>query len=135
MGEVTRPKAEAFVQQSPADSLERVGERLFAETGGQPFYLIETLKLLLERGHFTPGEDVAAVVRELGVSRLFPPSVRELVSLQLDRLSPAAFAFLVAEAVLEQDATFARLCEVAWCTSQSGRAGSQAMKSLPSPTT
>ncbi len=47
------------------------------------------------------------------MARLLPPSVREAVSIQLDRLHPAAFAFLVAGAVLEQDATFERLCLVA----------------------
>ena len=113
----------------PADILERIGLRLFAETCGQPFYLIETLKLLLAHGLFTPpssqdststGGTVAMMVKELGVARLFPPSVRELVSIQLDRLSPAAFAFLVAGAVLEQDATFERLCIVADLSEQEG---------------
>lgn len=112
-----------------ADSLKRAGQRLFAETGGQPFYLIETLKFLLERSIFTPspGGDgtnasdfAAAIVKELGVPRLFPLSVRELISLQLDRLSPAAFAFLVSGAVLEQDATFERLCLVADLTEKEG---------------
>ncbi len=46
--------------------------------------------------------------------------MRELVSIQLDRLSPAAFAFLVAGAVLEQDATFERLCRVADLSEQEG---------------
>lgn len=112
-----------------AVSLDRVGQRLFAETGGQPFYLIETLKLLLERSLFTPspggdgassGDFAAAIVKELSVPRLFPPSVRELISLQLDRLSPAAFAFLVAASVLEQDATFERLCEVSDLSEKEG---------------
>ena len=122
--EVSGPGEEPLV-----DSLDRVGQRLFAETGGQPFYLIETLKLLLERSLFTPypGGDgastadfAAAIVKELGVARLFPPSVRELISLQLDRLSPAAFAFLVAGSVLEQDATFERLCLVADLSEKEG---------------
>ena len=109
------------------DALQGVGQRLFAETGGQPFYLIETLKLLLKRDLFTSypdkggtGDFTAAITRELGMSRLFPPSVRELISLQLDRLSPVAFAFLVAGAVLEQDATFERLCHVADLSEKEG---------------
>jgi DNA-binding SARP family transcriptional activator len=110
-------------------SLSQVGQRLFAETGGQPFYLIETLKLLLERSHVTPypGGDGAstndfavAIVKEVGVAHLYPPSLRELISLQLDRLSPAAFAFLVAGSVLEQDATFERLCEVSDLSEKEG---------------
>jgi predicted ATPase/DNA-binding SARP family transcriptional activator len=114
-----------------AVSLERIGQRLFAETGGQPFYLIETLKFLLERSLVTPSpggngasaaEFAAAIVKELAAPRLFPPSVRELISLQLDRLSPAAFAFLVAGAVLEQEATFERLCLVADLSEKEGLA-------------
>ncbi|MGH7868337.1 MAG: hypothetical protein ACREP9_12115, partial [Candidatus Dormibacteraceae bacterium] len=62
----------------------------------------------------------AAMVKELGEVRLFPPSVRELISLQLDRLPPAAFAFLVAGAVLEHDAPFERLCEVADLSEKEG---------------
>ncbi len=128
-GEVNRSKVSSLVTQEPDDFLERVGQQLFAETRGQPFYLIETLKLLLTHGLFTPSSsadstksnDVMAVmVKELGMARLFPPSVRELISIQLDRLSPAAFAFLVAGAVLEQDATFERLCLVADISEQEG---------------
>ncbi|HET9918911.1 MAG TPA: AAA family ATPase [Ktedonobacteraceae bacterium] len=127
--EVTQSTASSPEAPLPVDSLERVGQRLFVETGGQPFYLIETLKLLLNRGLFTgyPGEDgpktgdfTAAIAREFRVPHLFPPSVRELISLQLDRLSPAAFAFLVAGSVLGQDATFERLCQVADLSEKEG---------------
>jgi DNA-binding SARP family transcriptional activator len=110
------------------DYLERIGHRLFAETGGQPFYLIETLKMLLANGLLTPSssadgtrtDDIMALGKENGLARLFPPSVRELISIQLDRLSPSAFAFLVAGAVLEQDATFERLCLVAALSEHEG---------------
>ncbi len=114
--EAKEVKAASLVTQAPTDVLERVGQQLFAETRGQPFYLIETLKVLLAHGLFPPSseEDVtAALVKELGITRLLPPSVRELISIQLDRLRPTAFAFLIAGAVLEQDATFERLCGVA----------------------
>ena len=117
-----RSGAGSSVMQEPADFFERVGQRLFTETGGQPFYLVETLKLLLAHGLFSPssstdhsrtGDVVTAMIKERGVARLFPPSVRELISIRLDRLSAAASDFLVAGAVLEQDATFERLCLVA----------------------
>ncbi len=127
--EANRSGVSSLVTPTSDDFLERVGQRLFAETGGQPFYLIETLKLLLAHGLFPPsssedhtgtGDIVAVMARELGMPRLFPPSVRELVSIQLDRLRPPAFAFLVAGAVLEQDATFERLCQVADLSEQEG---------------
>jgi DNA-binding SARP family transcriptional activator len=128
-GEINRSGAVNSVTKVPANFLERLGQRLFAETGGQPFYLIETLKLLLARGLFPPssgedgtraGDGMATRVKELGMAQLLPPSVRELVSIQLDQLRPAAFAFLVAGAVLEQDATFERLCLVADLSEQEG---------------
>ena len=127
--ETTRLGSSSPGEQPSVDSLAWIGQRLFTETGGQPFYLIETLKLLLERSHFTPYPDgngarisdfTAAIVKELGEARLFPPSVRELISLQLDRLNPSAFDFLVAGAVLEQDATFERLCLVAALSEKEG---------------
>ncbi len=126
-GGAKRVEVSSAGEESLADSLQRVGRRLFTETGGQPFYLIETLKFLLERSLFTPSQGgasasdfAAAIVKELGVARLFPPSVRELISLQIDRLSPATFALLVAGAVLEQDATFERLCLVADLSEKEG---------------
>ena len=110
-------------------SLERLGQRLFKETGGQPFYLIEMLKLLLERSHFAPcpgengarlGDFAATIIRELNEARPFPPSVRELVSLRLDQLSPSGIDFLAAGAVLEQEASFERLCLVADLSEKEG---------------
>src|SRR5207244_4266574 len=50
----------------------------------------------------------------------FPPSVREVIVARLDRLSPHAFALLVAGAVLGQGTTFERLCQVADLTEEDG---------------
>jgi DNA-binding SARP family transcriptional activator len=128
-GGMNKTEGTSSGEESTGDSFQRIGQRLFAETGGQPFYLIETLKFLLERSLFPPsperddtsaGDFAAAIIKELSVARLFPPSVRELISLQLDRLSKAAFAFLVALAVLEQNATFERLCQVSDLSEKEG---------------
>src|SRR6266704_4023189 len=95
--------------------LERFGQWLFTETEGQPFYLMETLKVLLERGALTsrPNEDggwtidfTAAMEHEMVVRGFFPPSVREVICARLDRLPPNAFALLAAGAVLGQGITF-----------------------------
>ena len=102
--------------------LERFGEWLFAETEGQPFYMIETLKVLLTRDVLAshPNADggwsidfTAAMEHETVVRGFFPPSVREVICTQLDRLTPNAFALLVAGTVLGQEITFERLCQVA----------------------
>lgn len=105
-----------------APNLERFGQWLFAETEGQPFYLMETLKVLLERGALTarPNEEggwtidfTAAMEHEMVVRGFFPPSVREVICARLDRLTPHAFALLAAGAVLGRGITFGHLCQVA----------------------
>ncbi len=105
-----------------AADLERFGQWLFAETEGQPFYLKETLKVLLERDVLASHRNAdggwtldftAAMEHETVVHGFFPPSVREVICAQLDRLTPNAFALLVAGTVLGQGITFERLCRVA----------------------
>jgi DNA-binding SARP family transcriptional activator/predicted ATPase len=93
---------------------------LFAETGGQPFYLLETLKALFARGAVAARRrpeggwlfDFSAVAAAGGPG-LVPPGVRELIWSQLQRLAPPAFALLVAGAVLGHGFDFPRLCQVA----------------------
>jgi DNA-binding SARP family transcriptional activator len=105
-----------------AANLERFGQWLFAETEGQPFYMIETLKVLLERGALAsrPNEEggwtidfTAAMEHEVVVRGFFPPSVREVIVARLERLPPNALTLLMAGAVLDQGITFEHLCEVA----------------------
>ncbi len=112
-----------------AADLERFGQWLFAETEGQPFYLMETLKFLLERDVLAshPNEDggwtidfTAALEHETVVHGFFPPSVREVIVARLNRLTPHASALLVAGAVLGQGITFAHLCRVADLAEQDG---------------
>ncbi len=112
-----------------AANLERFGQWLFVETEGQPFYLMETLKVLLERHVLTPqpNEDggwtidfTAALEDEAMARGFFPPSVREVICARLDRLTPNAFALLVAGAVLNHGITFTYLCQVADLTEHDG---------------
>src|SRR5712692_556371 len=112
-----------------AADLDRFGEWLFAETEGQPFYLMETLKVLLEQGVLAshPNGDggwtldfTAALEHETVVRGFFPPSVREVICARLDRLTPNAAALLVAGAVLGQGITFEHLCQVADLKEQDG---------------
>src|SRR5712692_663139 len=112
-----------------AVDLDRFGEWLFAETEGQPFYLMETLKVLLEQGVLAshPNGDggwaldfTAALEHETVVRGFFPPNVREVICARLDRLTPNAAALLVAGAVLGQGITFEHLCQVADLKEQDG---------------
>ena len=92
---------------------------LFAETQGQPFYLMETLKDLLERRVLHPklraeGQWTFAVDAEhdLGQAVRVPSSVQAVVRSRLNRLSPNAFSLLAGAAVLDQQITFERLCTI-----------------------
>src|SRR6266566_4110162 len=102
---------------SPAAELEMklsaLGDVLFAQTDGQPLYLLETLKLLRDRQWLVPRVDADGVFRlELAVEMativaqersqgaLLPPSVRALILARLALLSPAARQLVQVSAVL-----------------------------------
>jgi len=98
----------------------RFAQWVYEETRGQPYYLKETLRDLVERGVLHPrrrsdggwGFEVDAE-HDLGQAALVPSTVRAVIRARLDRLSPNASALLVAAAVLEHDLTFERLVAVA----------------------
>jgi DNA-binding SARP family transcriptional activator len=101
--------------------LERFGAWLAAETGGQPFYLVETLKALLEEGRLVirarPDEglllEVDPALRVGGELISLPNSVREVIRRRLSRLSPSASELLAAAAVLGRRSSFGVLLAVA----------------------
>ncbi len=102
---------------------------LYAQTRGQPFYLAETLKGLLEREIIVPSlqqNGTWGLVLRSGLlaqtphSELIPASVRELIRSQLGRLTPSAWALLVAGAVMGEGLTFERLCQVAQVDEETG---------------
>src|SRR5207247_6089522 len=90
-----------------------LGDVLFAQTGGQPLYLLETLKLLREREllvprlgadgtwRLEPTVDMAAAVAQ-GQSRraLLPPSVPAMIQARLAKLTRPARQLVMAGAVL-----------------------------------
>jgi DNA-binding SARP family transcriptional activator len=95
---------------------------VFAETGGQPFFVTETLKALLERGALVPrqreGGDWAldlqpGVLDEARRHAFLPQALRDLLRTRLARLSPAAGTLLTAAAVLAQGCAFELLASVA----------------------
>jgi predicted ATPase len=121
----------------PAQESERplvaLGDVLFAQTGGQPLYLLETLKMLREREWLVPRPGVdgvfrleptvemaAALAQEQSRRELLPPSVRTLIQARLAQLTPAACQLVMASAVLGNQATAARLWQVAELGMQAG---------------
>ena len=110
-----------------------LGEFLFAQTGGQPLYLLETLKLLREREWLVPrlGADgvfrleptvdlATAVAQERSRHGLLPPSVRALIQARLAQLDSPARQLVMAGAVLGTQATAPRLWQVAELGVQAG---------------
>lgn len=100
----------------PADDF---AQWLYAETHGQPFYLIQTLKDLLERHVLHPkrraeGQWTFSVDSEhdLGQAVRVPSTVHAVIRSRLNRLSPIAFNLLAGGAVLEHQITFERLCAI-----------------------
>jgi DNA-binding SARP family transcriptional activator len=94
---------------------------LYAQTGGQPLYLLETLKLLRDREWLVPqlGPDgrwrlepsqemATALAQERSRRALLPPSVRAMIRTRLAKLAPAARQLVMASAVLGS-LTLARL--------------------------
>jgi len=101
---------------------EALGQWLFAETGGRPFYLMETLKALLERGVLRSRRQVdgsrfiefeAAHFSVNTLRHFLPSGVREVIRSRLDQVTPTGFALLVAGAVLGRTFTFEQVCQVA----------------------
>ncbi len=106
----------------PSSSSEQFSRWLFNETQGQPLYISETFKALLERKVLTftvnaDGQrviDMAATVQQIMVLNNFlPASVRNVISARLTQLTPAALALLTAGAVLGHGFSFELLCQVA----------------------
>ncbi len=92
---------------------------LYDETRGQPYYLVETLKDLLERRVLHPkrraeGQWTFTVDAEhdLGQAVRVPSTVHAVIRSRLNRLSPNAFSLLAGGAVLEHYLTFERLCAI-----------------------
>ena len=104
----------------------QLGPWLLAQSDGQPFFLVELLRALVDQGFLVPldgdRESGTGATHGLplalapGVDRLphlVPVSVYDLIRSQLSGLSSTAFDVLAAAAVLGTDATFERLCLVA----------------------
>jgi DNA-binding SARP family transcriptional activator/tetratricopeptide (TPR) repeat protein len=117
---------------------ERFGRWLYAETGGLPFFLLETLKTLVERGILAvqttedgaPAIDIAPAIRNEHLLRgILPPGVREVIRARLARLPSHALSLLTAGAVLGGPFPFERLCQVASITENEGLPGLEALLS------
>ncbi len=92
---------------------------LYDETHGHPFYLMETLKDLLERNVLHPNRReeekwtfAVDAEHDLGRAVRVPSTVYAVIRSRLNRLSPDAFSLLAVGAVLEYQITFEHLCAI-----------------------
>ncbi len=139
VGERSEPGAArpSTADSEPALASERplvgLGDFLFAQTGGQPLYLLETLKLLREREWLVPqlGPDgswrleptqemAAALAQERSRRALLPHSVRAMIQARLAKLAPAARQLVMASAVLGSQASAQLLWQLAELGTQAG---------------
>jgi DNA-binding SARP family transcriptional activator len=95
--------------------LERFGGWLHNETGGQPFFLSESLSALVERGVLVRQRDAGRWTVDVGAAPggMVPPGVREAILARLARLGPDALLLLTAAAVLGRPSDFEDLRSVA----------------------
>lgn len=92
---------------APERWAESVAPRIHAETAGQPFYVVETVRALLER----PATEAASTAE--GDPPAVLPGIQRLIESRLAPLPPAARDLLTAGAVLGQRFTFDVLRQVA----------------------
>jgi DNA-binding SARP family transcriptional activator len=128
---VTRVSLRSLTSADTLRLLEGIGVRehvetlapwLFDETQGHPFYALESIRALIDRGvltrHGEPGDgveyDVAlSALEQARTLPVLPLGVRQIIGARLSKLGPAATDLLVASAVLGQRSGFAPLCQVA----------------------
>jgi predicted ATPase len=99
---------------------EEVARWIFTETRGQPFYIVETLRTLLERGasasprgkEATWTMDLFHPPEQSATRAVLPPSVRQIIQVRLAPLPQTARDLLAAASVLGQGFTFELLCDV-----------------------
>ena len=116
---------------NPASAAESFGKELFRETGGQPFFIVETLKALQERGTIAPRQesggtwviDFAQTAASQDLHGFVAPGVRAMLSARMASLTPDAATLLVAGVVLGRDFDFEALCAVAGMTEESALSG------------
>ena len=113
---------DADERQDLSRGLEEFGRRLHAVTDGQPFYLLETVRALIDRGiltampeaeNHTAAGAVTYADAVAALEDLLPPGVRGLVRERLWRLDPTSSDLLAAGAVLGDGFDFELLRRVA----------------------
>ena len=86
---------------------QRLAQRLQRQTGGNPLFLVETLKALRERGTLVPCDEGGWLIPDDHLPLPIPASAPDLIRIQIAHLAPALREALEALAVLGDDVDFA----------------------------
>ena len=92
--------------------LEALKQVLIANTEGNPFFLEESVRTLVETGALAGGPGAYRLAHALGDIRV-PPTVQAVLAARIDRLSPEEKRLLQTAAVIGKDVPFALLQAVA----------------------
>jgi predicted ATPase len=108
------PPASFVTQSGRPSSLESFGEQVFIETGGHPFFIVQTLKSLSERDLLQRNEAGEwTLAADFRISGALPAGIAELIRSRLSRLGADARTAASAGAALGNGFEFKRLCRVA----------------------
>ena len=89
--------------------------RLYGDTGGNPFFMVEIVRMLAEQvpGASGPGPiDLSSVVAQIEAGLPMPVTVRQGILARLARLDEKARMLLVAASVLGRNCRFEEMCQV-----------------------
>ena len=123
-------EAWAGFETKSAAAISTLSERLYRETEGVPFFLVETLKLLVEQVGATGeegGVDPVAVLAKLNAGVTMPQTVRQAILARLDKFDQPARTLLAAAAVLGRNCHYAELCQVSGVDELAGLAALDAL--------
>lgn len=117
-------------ESNSADTISAVSERLYRETVGIPFFMMETVKLLVDDLGLA-GEagriDLAAVLDETEAGMAMPHTVRQAILARLDKFDQIARSLAAAAAILGRDCRYQELCEIAGVDELAGLAALDAL--------
>ncbi|WP_165794188.1 ATP-binding protein [Deinococcus aerius] len=126
LGPLTEAETRAWVAEAARGQDARdVAGWLHGYSGGQPLYLTEAFRDLLERGAIDTSGSRWQVRPDRAVT--LPPGVRAVIEERSSRLPPAGLAAAQACAVLGEGATFDRLRGVADLTAEDALGGVEAL--------
>jgi DNA-binding SARP family transcriptional activator len=89
--------------------------RLYGDTGGNPFFMVEIVRMLAEQvaGVNGPGPiDLSSVVAQIEAGLPMPATVRQGILARLARFDETARMLLAAAAVLGRNCRFEEMCQV-----------------------